>query len=233
MMKIIYSQLAIRKMLLTLAVIIFLGSTAYAQKDETCLACHEDQSMTMSKNGKEVKIGVKKMILAKSVHGKVNCVQCHVGFDPDNIQHKAKIEPPDCMTCHKNAVQIHLFHPQMVKTQGVGGSPDVKCKGCHGSHNVESTKTPTSKFFFTKLTETCGNCHKKEKALHMQSQHYFELNKNNPDVPTCMFCHKNPITAGAKLDQAKLKVNQEKLCLKCHLNNPSSTSKFAKSLVNY
>jgi hypothetical protein len=221
------------KILLFVVIILLAFGQSKAQKNEDCLACHEDQAMTMTKNGKDVKIGVKKVALMKSVHGKVNCIQCHVGFNPDDVPHKAKIEPVNCMNCHKEPNKLHVFHPQMIKAQGNGGSQDVNCKGCHGTHTVESTKSQGSKFYFTKLTDACGNCHKEKKAEHLQSQHYFELSHNNPNVPTCMFCHKNPITDGTKLDEAKLKVNQEKLCLKCHIKDSPNQSNYAKSLVNY
>lgn len=204
-----------------------------AQQNSVCLDCHADAGMTMTKNGKEVSISVKKFVLMKSVHKNRNCVDCHKGFDPDAIPHKEKIEPVNCTSCHNNVAQKHLFHPQMVKASGMSGSADVNCKGCHGTHNVESPKSPGSKFYFTKLTEACGNCHEKEKAEHLQSEHYFALANNNPNVPTCMFCHSQPITAGTKLAETQIKVNQEKLCLSCHLNNPNIKSAYSKTLVSY
>jgi len=197
------------------------------------MGCHEDAALTMDKNGKTVNISVKKNVLIKSIHKKNDCVDCHEGFNPDDIPHKAKIEPVNCLKCHSGSPSKHVFHPQMIKAGGQTGSIDVNCKGCHGTHNVDSPKTPGTKFNYLNQTNTCGNCHKSEKAMHMSSQHYFQLSKNNPNVPSCLYCHRNPVTEGHKMDPAKLKQNQVALCSGCHVKNPSYTTQYSKTLVDY
>jgi len=203
-----------------------------AQENSVCIECHSDPDMKMEKNGKEISIFVKESILSHSVHGQRKCVDCHVGFNPEEVPHKAKITPVNCRSCHQNVEQIHKFHPQMARATGMGGSMNVNCKGCHGKHNVMSPKNPDSKFNIIRLTDACGNCHKTQKALHVQSEHYL-ARTSDEKVPTCIYCHMNPITKGHLLDPLQMKINQEKLCLSCHLNNPSVKSPFAKSLINY
>ncbi len=142
---------------------LFFAVNVNAQSNDDCLMCHSDESMTMEKNGKEVSIYVSQNVFQHSVHGKLNCVSCHVGFDPEEVPHKENITPVNCLNCHKDAKVIHTFHPQMVKADGMGGTPDVSCKNCHGTHNVSPIANPDGKWNKKNLIESCGNCHKEAK----------------------------------------------------------------------
>src|SRR3989339_243133 len=204
-----------------------------AQKSEVCLECHSDPDISTERNGKTVSLTVKKYLLAKSVHGKLECVNCHVGFDAEAVPHKEPMTQVNCMNCHKEAPSKHIFHHAMGKPKPGTNKAYFNCKGCHGNHEVSSYKSAFSKTHFTNSTSFCGTCHKDEKEAHVQSQHYVELNKNNPNAPTCIYCHSKPVTKAGEQDLAKLKYNQEQLCLSCHINNPNIQSKYAKSLVNY
>ena len=199
--------------------------------NSTCLSCHDDPTISMTKNGKEISLEVKKFVFSKSVHSGLKCEKCHTGFNPDEIPHKEIITPVNCLSCHQNAISKHQFHPQMKFASGTGGNNDVNCKKCHGYHNVESPKNPSSPTHFTNSTNFCGTCHKKEKEDHLNSEHHVELSKNNPNAPTCIFCHQKPITPGSTNDLVKLKLNQEELCLSCHIKQENN--QFAKSLINY
>lgn len=196
-----------------------------------CLSCHDDPTITMTKNGKEISLEVKKHIFSKSVHSSLKCEKCHIGFNPDEIPHKEVITPVNCLTCHSDAPKLHIFHPSMKFANGTGGSEDVNCKKCHEYHNVLSPSNPISKTHFTQSTEFCGSCHRKEKDEHLKSQHFVELNKNNPNAPTCIYCHQKPITNNHISDLAQLKLKQVELCLKCHINQENN--EFARSLIDY
>lgn len=219
-------------------IILFISLTfsSFSQKwkiadNSTCLSCHDDPDITMEKNGKTISLEVKKFIFSKSVHSSLNCEKCHVGFDPENIPHKEKIEPVNCLSCHSDDVSKHKFHPQMLKATGIGGRDDINCKNCHGYHNVSSPKSPSSRTNFINSTQFCGSCHTKEKDLHIKSEHYVMLKKNNPNAPTCIFCHQKEITPGFKLEATKLKMNQIQLCLDCHIKHPQN--EFSKALVDF
>jgi len=88
----------------------------------------------------------------------------------------------------------HVFHPQLVRADGIGGSPDLNCKGCHGTHEVKTSSSPSSPTNFTNSTNYCGKCHTKEKEDHLKSVHFVQLQKNNPKAPTCIYCHSNKVT---------------------------------------
>ena len=205
--------------------IIFLSfgiqSYLFAQSNDDCLMCHSDNTLTMEQGGKEVSIFVDAKVLAKSPHKNLSCVSCHVGFDPDEMPHKENIEPVNCMSCHNNAPVKHLFHPQMLRANGVDGSKDINCKNCHGTHNIVSPKVPGSKFYITNIVNACGSCHQDKKVEFETSAHANGLREGIKGAPNCITCHQNPIVStNAVIDSTKLKIAQEKLCLSCHLDNP-------------
>ncbi len=199
--------------------------------NDHCLSCHDDPTITMEKGGKTISLEVKKFIFSRSVHSSLKCERCHVGFNPDEIPHKEKIEEVNCVSCHENTLKKHTFHPQIALSGGKSKKEDVNCKNCHGYHNVESPKNPNSKTGFLNSTNFCGNCHKKEKQEHLGSEHYVALTSKDENAPTCIFCHKQNITPKSGLSLVDLKINQEKLCLGCHLNQPFT--QFSKTLIDY
>ena len=210
---------SLKSIILVLSLFVLAGKT-YSQSNDDCFMCHSDNTLTMQKNGRTISLYVDQKVFEKSVHGELNCISCHVGFDPDNIPHKKNIQPVNCLNCHQDAPALHPFHPQMIKANGMGGTPDLNCRGCHGTHNVTSPETPGSKFSRANIVSACGSCHNKEKAEYETSAHANGLREGLKGVPTCITCHKNPIVStSAVKDSTKLKIAQNNLCLSCHLNN--------------
>jgi hypothetical protein len=216
-----------------LIMIIMLPISTSSQQNQVCLDCHAEAGMTMDKNGKEISITVKKSVLNASAHSKLKCVDCHEGFNPDDIPHKEMIQPVNCKKCHSAPLEKHLFHPQIVQANGYSGSPDVNCKGCHGTHEVMTKTSPTSPTHFANSTNYCGKCHEKEKKQHVKSDHFVEIQHHNPNAPTCIYCHTQKVTANHKLSKIDLKKNQEQLCLTCHLNDKTHPTQFSKTLIDY
>lgn len=210
-----------------------LSMMSLAQSNDECLDCHNDSDISMKKAGRTISLEVKKYELARSVHKKVKCIECHVGFDPYEIPHTKKIELINCKGCHGSPQESHRFHPQINnRASGVGGTPDLNCKECHGTHEVKNPKDPKNGMNFYNSTDFCGKCHADIKNEHMQSVHYTELEHDNHNAPTCMYCHKRSVTSSSKLSKIQLKINSEKLCLDCHIKDEHG-SKFAESLVKY
>jgi len=192
--------------------------------------CHEDEELTMEKEGKEISLYVNSKELKNSPHNNLSCVSCHVGFNPDELPHKDNILALDCKLCHKDAPIKHKFHPQMLKTGGINGTKDTSCKGCHGTHAVISTDVKGSKWYFTNYTESCGNCHQSKKELFVTSNHSKAFEKGIEGAPNCVTCHQNRIASlESGRDSVVLKMAQEKLCLSCHLDDPDIRSRTAPS----
>lgn len=184
----------------------------------------------MGKRGRQVSLCVDANVFEKSPHRKLSCVACHSGFDAQNVPHKEKIQPVNCLVCHKDAAEKHQFHPQMNITGRAGGKSQVSCKDCHGTHDIVSPNAPGSKFRSAKLSEFCGSCHENVKLTFSQSSHAHAQLSGIQGAPTCIDCHRNPIVrVSAKQDTTQLKIAQEKLCLTCHLDDPNIRAKMAPS----
>lgn len=211
--------------------IVFLFYTAVpvrAQSNDDCLMCHSDETMTMERDGKEVSIFVSQDVFQHSVHGKLKCVSCHTGFDPEQLPHKENIKPVNCLTCHTDAKVIHNFHPQMVKADGMNGSPDISCKNCHGTHNVSPIKS--GKWSKKNLVESCGSCHKEPKEKFVLSEHGKAFAEGVEGAPNCISCHQSSIVSVNKgKNSLQTKLNQQKLCLSCHLDDPKIRAKTTPS----
>ncbi len=220
-------------LIILLLSVFFLAGNLYAQTDEECMGCHIDPSLTMTKNGRTISLEVKPFHIPRSVHKAFKCIDCHQDYEPYNIPHKENIEPVNCTRCHTKTTEDHKFHPQMKMASGTGGSANVDCKGCHGTHQIQSPNNPESELHFTNSTEFCGKCHADVKADHLASVHMIELEHNNPDAPTCIYCHQNDITKGSLLSESDLKVNQERMCLECHLSAINVNNEYTKSLIKY
>lgn len=204
--------------------------TSYTQTNDDCLMCHSDNTLTMEKNGKEVSIYVDSNILKNSAHGKLNCISCHVGFNPDEVPHKENIKPINCLKCHSSAPAKHPFHSQILKSNGMGGSPDQSCKNCHGTHGVIPPSSPKSPWNSKNLVNSCGKCHTDKKEEYVKSIHYQGFTSGVKGAPNCFTCHKTKVTYDSGLgDTTAVKLAQEKLCLSCHLNNPEITARTAPS----
>lgn len=205
----------------------------YSQTKEDCLACHSDNTMTMEKNGKEISLFVDENILNTSTHKKINCISCHKGFNPEEVPHKENIEPVNCLSCHTNALTKHAFHPDILRSKGTGTSQSTSCKGCHGTHDVQSPKSPNAKFSSARLSESCGKCHKSVSESYIHSVHNKALVKGIAGAPTCITCHKNQVTLKQSKSLLEVKRNQAKLCEACHDTKKVATDQaFVHSYVN-
>lgn len=197
---------------------------------DDCLACHSDKDLSKVFKGKTVSLFVNKGPFTSSVHGKLVCVDCHKDFNPDDIPHKANIQAPDCMSCHKDVGKKHTFHPQMAFLGTTINKELFNCKGCHGVHDIKKPNMTISKPGSSNATEFCGNCHKQQKEQHLKSEHYKAFLKNNPNAPTCTYCHSQPITKYWIKDEIELKEKQLQLCLSCHKKDPNGAEKTMKTI---
>ena len=200
-----------RRAFLVLGLLAFLCLfyVSFAQTKEECLGCHEGAEQTRSKTGTTVK-PVDPKLLNNSPHGKLECVACHLGFDPNNVPHKAKMEPVNCLNCHKKAPTQHIYHNDFIP-QGVPNAQIIaECKKCHGTHDMS-----------THLLTSCKECHEETVGQFVKSDHGKALKGKVSAAPNCISCHRKEIiqpVAGA--NGAGPKIAQEKACLSCHLDNP-------------
>jgi cytochrome b subunit of formate dehydrogenase len=206
------------------------AADAAAPSDRDCLQCHaDDPTMTMDRAGKEVSIYVRASVLQASAHAKVTCVECHVGFDPEEMPHKAHITPVDCMACHRNAASKHPVHGAVVRSLVKRGAPSAACKNCHGTHDVKGTAAADTTTNARAVNATCAACHAEQASHYERSAHGQAAAAGEPGAPTCVTCHRKPISPAATggVTTAALKIEQENLCLSCHLDDPKVRARMA------
>jgi cytochrome b subunit of formate dehydrogenase len=127
-----------------------------AVANSECLDCHEAEFKARKKGQPKEWVGVKPENFAKSVHGKLNCVDCHAGIGES--PHPAKVPPAQCASCHEKpaaqyASSIHGMSHQL------GKSDAASCASCHGTHEIGPVKHADSPVFKLNLPQTCGTCH--------------------------------------------------------------------------
>ncbi len=221
------------KLRVLLIILFFFPFILYSQSNDDCLMCHEDPELTMKKNGKEINISFNVITFKKSAHSQLKCVQCHEGFNPEETPHKSIINKINCLKCHDGVQKKHKFHPQLIKANGLNVEPALNCKGCHGYHAAAIINGKGSGLKYNLLNDFCGSCHINEKKQHMLSVHYEKSRKNEINTPNCLYCHQYPITKGNNLSYIQLKINREKMCLSCHLEDKTKKTKYSKTLIYY
>lgn len=167
---------------------------------DDCFMCHDDDSMTMERDGAEVSLFVDPAKFRASRHGSLDCVACHVGFDPEEEPHRDEILPVDCSSCHPNASSTfaHSAH-----------SRSMKCTTCHEDVHTNETLVVTQ--------SVCRDCHDDaaadlDESIHASS-HFAPtcLNCHTPhqfkpaDAATCLSCHGDPKYVSEHIPQEDIK----------------------------
>src|SRR5450759_252709 len=127
-----------------------------AVPNRECMDCHEAEFISPKKGLPPQWVGVRPELFAKSVHGKLNCVDCHA--DITDATHPSKLAPAQCASCHEQAVKQYAtsIHGMSHK---MGASDAASCASCHGTHDMVPVKQADSPVFKLNLPNTCGSCH--------------------------------------------------------------------------
>lgn len=217
-----------RILIFIMGVLLFSFVNAFAQSNEDCLMCHDDNTFTMEKNGEEISISVNSHRFSKSEHSKLKCVTCHTNFDAEELPHAENLTPKACSDCHQKQIVKHLFHPKILK--GSGREKDVNCLNCHDNHYPQDPNAEGSKWSTKNIPNSCGQCHNEIKESYLSSEHYSAFKEGMLGAPNCLSCHKNPIArVHSNEDTVSVKISQEKLCLSCHLDSPEVRARTAPS----
>lgn len=128
----------------------------------TCLKCH-DESLH---NGRVLPDD-----LARSVHAKLDCTDCHASIDMTGLNteartpHGAKSPRVQCGECHSDETDDYVFHGRAK----VGVDPDVpSCAECHGTHDIRASSDVESPVHPRNLPKKCEQCHA---DVNMLQQH--------------------------------------------------------------
>jgi hypothetical protein len=194
--------------------------TPQGANNQVCLGCHSNPSQQMkAANGEIISLYVDPDAFKTSVHGakSVACVMCHTNIS--GYPHP-EYKPADrrqvtldlyqaCKQCHNDNYQKTLdsVHQKAVAS---GNRLGAVCTDCHGAHDVRPPDQPR-----WRIALTCSKCHGAIFNEYKGSVHGSALDKDNPDVPSCVDCHGVHNITDPTTQAFRLKSPAE-MCGKCH-----------------
>ncbi len=179
----------------------FVGSAVSAVTNQECMGCHGEKGLTTSGPGKtERSLFTDEKTFANSVHGALNCVQCH---EIKEVPHEAKVKTVACASCHKDAYKE--YRPSVHAEGKVKGAT---CKECHGYHDVQEPTRLTS--------STCASCHRTPDEQFKKGVHA-HTGRGGKEAASCMECHgSHGILKTSDVHAPTNVANLAKTCARCH-----------------
>ncbi len=196
-------------------------------KNEDCLACHGDATLTETVNGKAHSLFVDATKLKHSIHGSMfTCVDCHT--DVKSLAHETPPKKLTCAGCHADTLTAYS-HSTHAKP-AVAGGPAAGCSDCHGSvHAIVTADDAHSPVNHANIPVTCGKCHGQKFLMesngesaqpfvsYQQSVHGRAVEKGSTKAAVCTDCHgSHEILAANEQNSTIAKFNVPTTCGKCH-----------------
>ncbi|MCB0730275.1 MAG: cytochrome b/b6 domain-containing protein [Ignavibacteriae bacterium] len=176
----------------------------FSQTNSDCLDCHTDKELTYERNGKEVSLFVAENNIKLSAHGKLNCVQCHLGFDAYDIPHKSgnNIYKVDCANCHKDIADQNNtdIHHRLKAKNGISIPNCITCHSYHETKKIAQIENK-GKYF-------CSDCHSETKTADGFHKRNFVSDE------TCADCHDN---VNENRNILAKSVHEKLGCVDCHV----------------
>lgn len=197
-------------------------------KDEDCLTCHGDSSLTTDVNGKPVSLYVDAKKLKHSIHGamKLGCVDCHK--DVKSLAHETPPQKVLCVDCHADAknAYAHSTHAKITSA----GKVAANCQDCHGgAHEVLAGGAPDSPVNHSHIPATCGRCHGQKFLMesngvsaqpflsYQDSVHGHAISNGSEKAAVCTDCHGSHTILPPTDPQSPIyKFNVPATCGQCH-----------------
>ena len=204
---------------------------------EMCLGCHglEGFAPPATPGEKQFPMVLKDRFLG-SVHGKLQCVECHTNVT--KIPHDKVEVKVSCVTCHENKLEeakednnktdqaikltrvmemigryMKSIHAQPSKADQ--SHTNATCYNCHDAHYVYPPNSPNYNWWRLNLPYACGACHTSELAEYKTSVHGQEvLLQGNPKAAICSDCHTTHDIQDPFLDKTQLLITKN--CGNCH-----------------
>ncbi len=188
-----------------------------------CMECHEAEFKARKAGKPKEWVGVRPEEFAKSIHGKLACVECHSTIK--EAEHEPGVPKVDCRSCHDQVAKTHAFHPRLALANPPADK-DTSCVGCHGTHETLGLKHADSAYAPEKQAKSCGACHEAATKDYLASAHALRGKPGQRAMPDCLSCHREPIApAKGEATTVELKLAQTKLCESCHVEKPELAGK--------
>jgi len=143
-----------------------------------CLMCHS----APSKERPALKIDMDRF--NSSIHGKLQCVDCHRDLAGAAFPHPTKLAKVDCAACHSEEnlfgapnVMSRIAYADTAHGRALARSdPEApRCSTCHGDHYILPPTNPASPVFRANIPATCMSCHSNPEVIRRHP-----LLKGNP-----------------------------------------------------
>jgi formate dehydrogenase gamma subunit len=211
---------------LVLAAIAFLATAALAWsadeiKNSACLECHSDKTLYRTNSaGKGISMFVDEAKLAASVHKTNSCASCHADITGKHPDDNVPPQPPNCARCHEKQSESYGASVHGIALAR-GQKDSATCSDCHDGHTIVPPASPESPLHFSRLAQTCGNCHDQAAKDVGESVHGQALAAGHRDAPTCTDCHSEHKIVALK-SSSPLKISAE-ICSNCHASERMNT----------
>ena len=181
--------------------------------NDDCQACHGEADAKRA-SGSSVAVDAK--TFAASIHGQLNCVDCHADLQTlQEYPHADRLKPVDCGTCHTD--EAVAYHPSAHgrAREGAGLIVAPTCATCHGTHDIKPGDDPNSRTAKANVAANCGTCHTGIKERFDVGIHAAALRNHNAMAPSCTNCH----TAHgiSRTDNNAWRLNAAQECGGCHV----------------
>ena len=178
-----------------------------------------------------------------SAHRTLTCGQCHPDFTYSKRQALEQTSVWSwnaalaCQNCHKHdkvtAVYIKSVHGQ---EELKGNLNTATCASCHGSHNIQSLKSPLAKAqMHAAADQVCAKsgCHTAQWASYDDYYHGAAYKKGATDSPSCWDCHGSHDIQRVKSPDSKVSAeNIGATCGKCHKGSAAAFGAQAGQLIH-
>jgi uncharacterized protein with PIN domain len=200
-------------------------------KNDDCLACHGDKTLTTQRGGRTVSLFVDSKRFSSSVHSVLSCTSCHADLEGKELPHSTPLARVQCGTCHSDEQQQHArsLHGKAIAR---GDNLAPHCVDCHGNHDILPVRDPHSAVAPLKVPFVCGKCHQEGTPVQMtrkidehnilenysESIHGEALFKKGLVVaPNCASCHTaHNILPHTDPNSSIARRNIAATCTKCH-----------------
>ncbi len=185
---------------------LLLPAAAAGQESEDCLLCHEDRELTGSRGGREISLFVDRQAFEASLHGGLDCSDCHLDLAGAELPHADELLPAACGDCHPDEVATLAGERHGGLRPGSPRAPG--CGDCHGSHDIGS-RPPDP--------DGCAGCHLAAARQQSESLHGRAAARGDPLAPTCHHCHgSHQVLPASDRAAATAVMNVPVLCGRCH-----------------
>ena len=138
-----------------------------AQSNDECLMCHDDPDFKAKIGTKTVLLYVSQKTFSSSVHGDLECTDCHTNINAEDIPHRKEYTKVNCGECHDDVQKLYVecLHG---KAKAKGDPLAPLCQDCHGNHNILPVKDHNSAVAPMKIPFLCGSCHREGTPVQLQ-----------------------------------------------------------------